>query len=140
MTEPDGRVGERIKRYRTEAGLSLGELAARAEVSKGYLSTLESGGRGARVSGETLYALAEALGVYMSDLLGREILRRNSAAQETELPDGLEEFASEAGLPRADVEMLRGIEFRGAHPNSVERWRHIYNAIRMSGSLDNEPG
>lgn len=136
MSEPDGRVGQRIHRYRTDAGLSLGQLAVRAGVSKGYLSTLESGERGARVSGETLYALAEALGVYMSDLLGREVIRRETDSQRDELPEGLAAFAAEARLPAMDVEMLRRIEFRGSCPNSVDRWRHIYNAIKLSESLD----
>ena len=32
--------------------------------------------------------------------------------------------------------MLAAIEFRGTRPQTRERWEHIYNAIRMSQTLD----
>lgn len=128
-------ISDRIRRFRDDAGLSLTALAAKAGISKSYLHRLESGAVDApRPSGKTLYALAEALGVTMSDLLGRKLLVRNS----TEVPQALRAFAQEEGLPESDVRMLASIEFRGEQPRTVERWRYIYNAIEMSRGLDRQ--
>lgn len=55
-----------IKLIRTERGLSLAGLAARAEVSAPYLLDLERGARGAKP--ETLERIAAALGVTVEDL------------------------------------------------------------------------
>ncbi len=137
MTTKDGRddfegVGAKIRRYRDDAGLSLSALAAKAQISKGYLHRLESESTDARPSGRTLYALAEALGVTMSDLLGRKLL----GPTQPETPRALRQFAEEEGLPEADVLMLASIEFRGEAPKTKERWRYIYNAIETSRGLD----
>ncbi len=129
--ETEESIGDRIYKYRHEAGLSLNQLATSAKVSKGYLWSLENE-PDKRPSAETLYAIAEALGVTMSTLLGRRLLTE----QPTDIPESLREFANEKGLPIKDVRMLAGIEFRGVRPQSRERWEHIYNAIRMSRELD----
>lgn len=126
-----GSIGDRICKYRREAGLSLNQLATSAQVSKGYLWSLENE-PDKRPSAETLYAIAEALGVTMSTLLGRRLL----AEPPTDIPVSLREFANDKGLPEKDVRMLAGIEFRGVRPQTRERWEHIYNAIRMSRELD----
>jgi transcriptional regulator with XRE-family HTH domain len=125
-------IGERIRRFREDAHLSLSALATKADVSKGYLHRLEAGTNDVRPSGNTLYALAEALGVTMSDLLGRRLL----VAARGEVPKALQEFADEEGLPETDVVMLSSIEFRGEAPRTKERWRYIYNAIETSRGLD----
>jgi transcriptional regulator with XRE-family HTH domain len=125
-------IAERIKRFREDAGLSLSALAAKAGMSKGYLHRLEAGNTDTRPSGKTLYSLAEALGVTMSDLLGRRLLGPARA----EIPPELRAFAVEEELPEADVLMLASIEFRGEAPRTKERWRYIYNAIETSRGLD----
>ncbi len=125
-------TGDRIRRFRDDAGLNLSALAAKAGVSKGYLHRLEAGGTDARPSGKTLYALAEALGVTMSDLLGLKLLGPPKA----EIPPALRDFAEEAGLPEADVLMLASIEFRGETPKTKRRWQYIYDAIETSRTMD----
>lgn len=60
-------VGERLRAARAAQGISLGELSARAGVGKGSLSEIENGGRNPTLS--TLYALANTLGVPLSQLL-----------------------------------------------------------------------
>jgi transcriptional regulator with XRE-family HTH domain len=125
-------VGGRIRRYRQDSQLSLSQLAENASVSKGYLSALENDPQARRPSAETLYAIAKALGVTMSDLLGRKLL----PAATTEIPDSLREFADDDGIPQADVRMLSAIQFRGEPPRTKERWRYIYTAIKTSASLD----
>jgi transcriptional regulator with XRE-family HTH domain len=136
QSEKQSVIGVNIRAYREEVGMSLNQLAERSGISKGYLSALENEERGTRrPSGETLYAIAEALGVTMSDLMGRRLLTEGPA----EIPSSLEEFAEEAGLPQRDVAMLAAIEFRGESPKTKERWSYIYNAIRTSGDLDRSP-
>jgi transcriptional regulator with XRE-family HTH domain len=129
-------LGERIRRYRRDRNLSLNQLADQAGVSKGYLSALEneksSSTKSRRPSADTLYAIAKVLGVTMSDLLGRRLL----ITETTETPESLRKFAEEETLPETDVAMLKAIQFRGEHPRTVERWRYIYTAIRVSESMD----
>lgn len=126
-------IGWRIRRFRTETRLTLTELAEKAGVSKSYLSELESGTDG-RPSADTLYKIADVLGVAMSDILGRPILVRSQTAR----PPGLVEFALEANLPETDVVMLESIQFRGELPTTKERWRFIYEAIRNSRGIDDD--
>jgi transcriptional regulator with XRE-family HTH domain len=131
-------VGERIRKFRQDKGLNLSQLAERAGVSKSYLSALEntdaSMPSGRRPSAETLYAIAQALGVTMADLLGRKALAQPNSPP----PQSLVEFAHQHRLPAADVRMLNTIRFRGEPPRTVERWQHIYNAIRLSEPMDKD--
>jgi transcriptional regulator with XRE-family HTH domain len=130
---PTETIGARIARFRTDRGLTPTQLALEAQISKSYLSALESGDEAhRRPSGDTLYRIATALGVAIADLLGHAI---TSAADEP-WPDGLLEFARRDGLPQADLEMLASIHFRGDKPKTPERWQFIYQAIKMSGPLD----
>lgn len=129
-----GAIGERIMRFRQEAGLSLNELAKRTDIAKSYLWSLENDPSASRPSGEALYLIAEALGVTMSDLLGRKLLSEPTH----EVPKSLKEFAREMKLPAADVRMLASIRFRGEQPQTKERWAFIYDAIRTSRMIDRE--
>jgi transcriptional regulator with XRE-family HTH domain len=124
-------IGNRVRRYRNERGLTLTRLAQEAKLSKSYLSEIENG-ETPRPSGRTLYALAEALGVTMSDLLGRQLL----TTHDEKVPASLRAFADELKLPEADVRMLASIRFRGGQPRSKERWAHIYSAIRQTEWMD----
>lgn len=113
--------------------MTLTELAKESNVSKGYLSEIETGEGETRVSGRKLYGIANALGVTMSDLLGQKLI----VEQDDVIPDSLRDFAKAHGLPQADVRMLAGIQFRGDRPQTEERWAHIYSAIRSSEWMDN---
>ncbi len=64
--------------------------------------------------------------------MGRALL----AAPAGDIPDSLREFAEEAGLPEADVQMLASIQFRGEQPRTKERWRYIHTAISTSAAID----
>ena len=127
-----GGVGDQIRRFREERGLNLSQLAAEAGVSKGYLWSLENDQDARRPSADTLYAVAKALGVTMSDLMGRKLL----PAATPQVPDSLREFADDEGLPQADLHMLASIQFRGEQPQTKERWRYIYTAIATSRAID----
>lgn len=135
MARRSETVGERIRRYRADKGITAAELAERAGVSKSYLSELETAAaqearRGP--SADVLYRIAKALGVAMSDLLGRPVI----TAPTTKRPASLANFARKHRLPAGDVEMLASIQFRGEPPASEERWSFIYQAIRGSEALD----
>ena len=67
-TEAGQDVGPRLRRLRTDRGLSLAELSQRTGISTSTLSRLETG---ARVPGlEHLVALARAHAVSLDDLVG----------------------------------------------------------------------
>ncbi|MBG6180821.1 helix-turn-helix domain-containing protein [Arthrobacter sp. CAN_A1] len=70
MTDRLTAVGRRIRTLRSEQGMSLSMLAARAGIGKGTLSELETGQRNPTL--ETLYALAAPLRVPLAALLGEE--------------------------------------------------------------------
>jgi transcriptional regulator with XRE-family HTH domain len=128
----DDGLGGRLKQLRSELGLTQAEVARRAGVSAPYLSELE-GGHGRRPSGEVLLRLAEALGVTIAELLGRELRPPDDQGQVT---PSLEEFARDRGLGSADVKMLASIRFRGEPPRTPRRWAMIYDAIVASRTFD----
>jgi len=130
---PTTGVGARIRRYREDRGLSLSQLAANANISKGYLWSLENEDTPGRPSANTLYAIAEALGVLMSDLFGRILTHE---ADDTDIPDSLRQFAEENDLPDADIRMLASVQFRGERPTTARGWEYIYNAIHHSKPMD----
>ena len=125
-------LAERLRRFRGEAGLTQAELAKKAKLSKAYVSELE-GDVGRRPSGEVLVRIADALGISIADLMGRSRILMEG---DPRISASLRAFAAEQKLPEADVSMLAGIRWRGSAPKTKERWAYIYNAIRMSASLD----
>lgn len=134
MAKDDAQaIGKRIRRFREEKSVSASQLAKEAGISRSYLSELENGtGNHRRPSARVLYALGKALGVSMSDLLGRPLIVESTSKPSASLL----KFAKEDGLAQADVEMLASIRFRGEAPRSPDRWRFIYQAIRNSSSMD----
>ena len=135
MARPRAKtVGQRIKEYRAEKGLTASELAVRAKISKSYLSELESATEDARgPSAEAVYRIAQALGVAMSDLLGKPVLLKPA---DDKPPASLLAFQKKYRVPEADVRMLANIRFRGEEPKTAERWLFIYQAIQNSSALD----
>jgi transcriptional regulator with XRE-family HTH domain len=127
-------IGAKIKRYREDRDMSATELARKAGISKSYLSELENPKDGTKQpSADKLYLIANALGVAMSNLLGRRII----TAPPTQPPASLGTFVkAHSEVPEADIEMLSQIQFRGEPPQSLERWEFIYQAIRNSEAMD----
>ena len=62
-----GEMGDRLRQYRKERGLSLRALAERLGVSPSLISQVETGR--AKPSVSTLYAIASELGISLDDLL-----------------------------------------------------------------------
>lgn len=124
-------IGARIRRFRGERDISQSDLALKAGVSKSHLSVIENG-TGTRPGAAILHKIAVALGVTLADLLGREVKPETPR----DIPPSLVEFARSRELPEADIDMLSAIVFRGEQPRTAERWEYIYNAIRMSATMD----
>lgn len=61
------KLGNNLKRIRTEKGLSQVDIARQLDVSRGFVSNIESGKRNPTLS--TLTRLAKALGVSTDELL-----------------------------------------------------------------------
>ena len=119
-------VGERIRMRREEAGLSGAELARRTDLSRAYLSEIETG-RALRPSGPVLYRIASELGTTVADLLGEE-----QPVLSKRIPDSLSRFAKSSALTQPDIEMLAQIKFRGKQPQSEDDWRFLYESIKRS--------
>jgi transcriptional regulator with XRE-family HTH domain len=68
LQEALSSIAESLRQERTRAGLTLEQLAQRADLSTAHLSRLESGDRQPSVA--ALIALSRALGVSISTLLG----------------------------------------------------------------------
>src|SRR5258708_7478994 len=120
--------GERIKLRRAEKGLSLAELARRADISKGYLHSIESG-ETRSPSAEILFRIATELGTTIADLLGEESVDINTLA---DYPAGLKEFAENEHLTQPDIDMLKHIQYRGSRPESIDDWKYIYESIKRT--------
>ncbi len=104
------RLSTRLKNARKAKGYTQRELADRAGMDQGHISRLENGGKG--VSMDHLQALAKALSVTVSHLIGdeaRENTGKNYKAGGTRaamlsdnaVPDGLRQLASDTALADA---------------------------------------
>ena len=122
-------LGNRLRGARSAQSLSLTEVAARAGISKAYLSQLEHGAS-TTPSHEVLRRLATALGTSIAELTGTSETWRPSEAGK--LPTSLRAFARSAEIPRADIEMLAGIHYRGRQPGDPDDWAHIYETIKRT--------
>ena len=86
MDELAQLIGERVRAARLQRGLSVGALAAAAQVGKGSLAEIENGARNPTMS--TLYALAGALSVPLATLIAdRPGVRLASPGVEARLLD-----------------------------------------------------
>jgi transcriptional regulator with XRE-family HTH domain len=124
-------LGPRVRALRAKQKLSLADLARLSGVSKGYLSQVERS-LTVRPSAAVIFAIAEALGTTVGALFeGASPAGSHRRAAEP-VPASLRDFALEAGLPPADIEMLAQIRYRGSQPRDKDDWRFIYESIRRS--------
>lgn len=127
------RVGERVRREREKARLSLSQLAGAAGLSKAYLLKVENGttNPSLRVLGQ----IADALDITVADLVGGPAVTFD--VEEIQVPSSLRAFADEADLSSAELRTLASIRWRkGDEPKTPERWRYIYDSLRISRSID----
>jgi transcriptional regulator with XRE-family HTH domain len=131
--EPEG-VGNRVREEREKAGLSLSELASLTGVSKAYLVRLET--RPSNPSLQILKRIADGLELTVADLLDRPSVHYE-LEDDHPIPASLQAFRDEERLSFTEVRTLASIKFRrGEEPQTSERWRYIYDSLRLSRSLD----
>jgi len=123
-------LADQIRRRRQEQGLSLAELARRAEVSRAYLHQLENGTAESNPSAKMLYRIAFALGTSVGELMEKQLA--SSGEELTDVPDALREFALAEGLGDDEVRMLASIKYKGRRPATVDDWRFLYASIQRS--------
>ena len=127
-------LAENIKRLRIQKQLSQPALALRAEVSKGYVYMLESGGD-ANPSLEILHKIANALDATVADLIDQP--RVAAIEGQAEIHDALLKFAKQrkrAGEPLSedDILNLAKTQFRGKRPETVEDWAYVYEFLKRT--------
>ena len=67
MKDEAQRLGENLKRIRTEKGISQGDIARALEMDKGFVSNIENGKTNPTLT--TITKLAKAIGVSTDELL-----------------------------------------------------------------------
>jgi transcriptional regulator with XRE-family HTH domain len=137
-----------LRRLRTERGISMGDLSRASKVGKATLSKLESGEGNPTV--ETLWSLADALGVALSELLADtvadlHVLRPDDTVwlSSREMAGRLVDRIVNRGVVEVwEARFLRGQPFRTDHvPGHVqgtrEHWFIRSGHLRM-GPQDGE--
>jgi transcriptional regulator with XRE-family HTH domain len=128
------RLGENVRFRRQGKGWTLSDLAEKSGISKAYISDLENGAAG-RPNIQYVFAIANALGVTLDELLDDAAPKRTDASRKKrtaeELPPGLKELQMDMNLSESEVEMLAQVNFRGNRPKDKEGWRFLLEAIKM---------
>ena len=122
-------LGDRLRHLREQEGISLSEVARRAQVSKAYVSQLERGGS-TEPSYSVMARLATALATTVENLTGQPVVW--DPTDHEAIPASLRAFAQRSGVPAVDVSMLAKIHFRGKRPRDPEDWAHLYETIKRT--------
>jgi transcriptional regulator with XRE-family HTH domain len=121
------KLGDRVRMYREAYGYTLSDLARESGISRSYLYQVESGE--SSPTEEKLQALATALDITVSDLLG-------VSTEAITIPPSLQQFAAQQHLTDIEVRMLARISYRGQQPDSVEKWHLLWLAIKTSTAAE----
>lgn len=131
-------IGDNIKKYREVQGITLPDLAVRAGVSKAFLWEIESG-KSKRPGAEVLFKIADALGVTIAHLMGREPEKEIQNLIEPEINEGLRAFINERkrqghSLDPEEIKSLSFVQLRGGRPATKEQWALVYGMLKeMTG-------
>lgn len=132
MADEPKDIGQRIKRIREAQGISLAELARMADISKGYLHSLENQ-TPANPTLDTLQRVANALEVTIADLIGAPKVR---PVLPKALPPGLEDLVKElrsGGTPLdpETIASLASMRYRGKAPSAKEDFRMLLYVLKQ---------
>jgi transcriptional regulator with XRE-family HTH domain len=126
-------VGGRIRHVRTQRGLTLEQLAEKAEISKSFLWDVE---QGSDISGERLLRVANVLGASLDYLMRGEAVSEYKPAN-VEIPAELHALAEELGWSyRKTVAVLdvdRSIKTHRREERVVkdkEYWRRLFDSVK----------
>lgn len=117
-------LGRQVLMRRKELGLTQGELAEQAGISRNYVSLIERG-EARNVSVNVLHELATVLGTTPAELSGQ------SGWADTLIPPTLREFALQKDLSFGIVDRLARLPMRGKEPRTVEEWEQLYDLVRL---------
>jgi transcriptional regulator with XRE-family HTH domain len=128
---PQAGFGQRLRRARTDRGLTLRDISERSGISITYLSDLE---RGVLVNPtlDTLKKVAEALDVSLNELLGIE-----QEESTPSYPKALEEFLRDQHFRQALTEQAK--RERVAPGELEDEWRRAMAGIRIRGRIPRQP-
>lgn len=123
-------LARNLRKFREDKGLSLDDVAKKAEISKAYLWELERDTDGSKKpSAAVLMRIANALSRSLAELLNLPTVAAPSGPIEippalTELRERLESQGQK--LSDSDVCDLAGMRFRGAQPETADDWHQLY--------------
>ena len=120
--------GERLRKLRTQRGLSLDELAAKTGLSKAYLWRLETN-PDVNPSIEVAQRLAAALEVTIGALVAESSTGEDGDAK---IPPTLKQAQKAFSIPAQDLNDLARIRFRGAQPMTAEDWGLLYLQLKKT--------
>jgi len=126
----------RIREGRELAGLTLDQLAEKAEISKTYLWELEHDAKSQKKpSADVLLRIAQALSITIADLLSLPSVRVDET--NIDLSASLIEFRKlmeQLGEPLTenDLRDLATMHFRGGQPKSKEDWHDLYRLLKRA--------
>jgi transcriptional regulator with XRE-family HTH domain len=128
-------TGERIREIREKRGLRQDQLASQAEISKSFLSEIETNNR--NVSSQALLRIANVLGASVDYLLTGESKESPSKGPIT-IPPELSRAAEELQLTFNQtldlLEAQRSIVARRSHKSakslSVEDWKELHKTLK----------
>jgi transcriptional regulator with XRE-family HTH domain len=137
-------IGQRIRRLRQSAEMTLRELAERADLTPGYISQLERGK--VSISIDSLLMILDALNVHISDFFRpdkKRIVFRDEDTVSLER-DGVDEFtALVPGAANRTMEPVRVVlksgESMTLEPFSGEQFGYILRG-RIAVSVANQSG
>ncbi len=118
---------DKLRSLRKAKGIGVKKLAKDSGVSVPYIYQIEKGWK-KNPSGEVLKQLAAALGTTVADLIGTSLAIPDKALEE--VPPSLRRLgrrkARQLDLRQEDIDMLKGIHFRGRQPDKDEDWELIF--------------
>jgi transcriptional regulator with XRE-family HTH domain len=129
-------LAKRIREERERAGLTLDQLAEKAELSKTYLWELEKDTKGTKKpSADVLLRIAQALSITIADLLALPAVR--VADTNVNLSPSLIEFRDwmkkiKEPLSDEDLRDLATMRFRGGQPKTKDDWYDLYRLMKRS--------
>jgi transcriptional regulator with XRE-family HTH domain len=130
-------LANQLRTLRTQAGLSLDQLATRAGLSKAYLWELEKDEAGEKKpSADVLLRIANALSTTIAELMALPTVQAQTGG--VQIPPALVEFsermkAQGTRLSETDLRDLAMMRFRGGQPRTPEEWMQVYLVFVQTG-------
>lgn len=125
LRDLDLALGRQVRERRVKAGLSLKELAAKADLSPSFLSQLERGLARPRIT--SLHRVARTLGTTAQALLSTEESKPYSLVRRSDPRDVDHDVDQAAGTARSlvrDARSLTALEFRGVPEHFGKYYEH----------------